>query len=59
MRDEHRIIYIRPKDVRYLNGTINDDGSSMTEIILYNGDRFCTGMNIHDVRKLISVNEQE
>ncbi len=47
IKDENRKLYIRPKDVRYLNG------STITEIVLYNGDRFYTGTSIEKIKELI------
>ena len=47
IKDENRKLYIRPKDVRYLNG------STTTEIVLYNGDRFYTGTSIEKIKELI------
>jgi hypothetical protein len=47
IKDENRKLYIRPKDVRYLNG------STITEIVLYSGDRFYTGTSIEKIKELI------
>lgn len=47
IKDENHKLYIRPKDVRYLNG------STITEIVLYNGDRFYTGTSIEKIRELV------
>lgn len=47
IKDENRKLYIHPKDVRYLNG------STITEIVLYNGDRFYTGTSIEKIKELI------
>ena len=47
IKDENRKLYIHPKDVRYLTG------STITEIVLYNGDRFYTGTSIEKIKELI------
>lgn len=54
IKDENRKLYIRPEDVRYLNGGIDKDVTVMTEIVLYSGDRFYTGTSVDVIKKLIT-----
>lgn len=54
IKDENRKLYIRPADVRYLNGSVDKDVALITEIVLYNGDRFYTGTPVDVIKKLIT-----
>ena len=54
IKDENRKLYIRPKDVRYINGSTNKDNPTMTEIVLYNGDKFYTGISVDIIKKMIT-----